>query len=112
MKVTDDKSGSFSAASPPSRGWARTAGAPSALPSITNKSVISRRRIAVAKFDIKFTSKRILSFRLSDWRDKAALKSRLLWLIYEGTVQLGADGWQEDRRCLHLKRGFSAKLSG
>src|SRR6266436_10210213 len=90
MKVTEDRSGSFRAASPLSRAWARAAGAPSALPSTTNKSVNSRRRIAVAKFDIKFTIKRILSVSFSDWRDKAALKSRLLWQIYEGTVQPGA----------------------
>ena len=109
MNDTEDKSGSFSAASPPSRGWARTAGAPSALPSITNKSINSRRRIAVAKFDIKFTSKRILSVRLSDWRDKAALKSRLLWPIYEGTVQRPANS-RENERGLRLK-GFLCATS-
>src|SRR2546423_6834639 len=88
-KVTFDRSGSLSAASPPSRGDARTAGVPSTHPMITNKRVNNRRRSAMTKFEVEFTRKIILSvYVYSDWRDKAALKSRLLLPIFEGTVQL------------------------
>ena len=60
-KVTVDKSGSLSAASPPSRGDAKTAGEASAPQNMMNKKVSRRRPSAVAKFDVKFTIKRILS---------------------------------------------------
>src|SRR6185436_10157122 len=86
--LTCDKSGSFNAASPPPCDWAKVAGAPIAAPTTTDKIVNTRRPSAVAKFDVKFTIKKILSVASKEGK-YARLKSRLLWPIWAGTVQRG-----------------------
>jgi hypothetical protein len=62
------------------------AGAPIATPKSTDKIVNERRPSVVAKFDVKFTIKKILSVASKEG-NKARLKSRLLWLIWAGSVQ-------------------------
>src|SRR5688500_1353143 len=70
---TLERSGSLRAASPPPCDCANALGAATEKATIANKKLMIRRRCAATKFDIDFTIKKILPFRLGDRREKCLL---------------------------------------
>src|SRR5918993_1462302 len=67
---TLERSGSLRAASPPPCDCANALGAATEKATIANKKLMILRRCAATKFDIDFTIKRILPFRLGERREK------------------------------------------